>query len=405
MAYDYEGNYIDDSGMGPNPDFAVQPQEAPATASNFAVQTGSPPASGYLTEKDFTYTPPSQTTETQEGYYDTEGNYVAPYNDPYKGGFLSYNGRNFAVPVLHEAGNGFATPYYEARTNTGDLAAAVMAGEGQAVRLLDGAGNVIYQGLGPTGARDVASVANQLSLEGGKNAAWNIQIEDPANKGVFNSAGYESVDKAKNHTLRNLIVDIVPQVVAAIATGGTSLGWQMAAAAAATIPGDIVQKKSLTDSIFRAATAATTAGVLKGTDVGKSITSGITKGVGNITNSFAPAVTDAAASTAQGTVEGVTVTGSQLPNIIRGSLTGLSGGAGQEVLQGGTNGDPITSAPPSGTVSEGTPLVDAATQTQVDELVVLGKKLGATIPLKSSLARWRKGSLPLRCRSGSGGRV
>jgi hypothetical protein len=360
MPYDDQGNYVEDN---PAQDFAVQTGGAPAPTSNF------------LTEKDFTYTAPVATTEPQEGSYDNEGNYVPPYNDPYKGGFLSYDGQNFAAPSLHEAGGGFDTPYYEARTNTGDLAAAVMAGEGQGIRLLDSSGNVIYQGTGPNAARDATAIANKLSMEGGKTAAWNIQIEDPANKGTFNSAGYESVDKVKDHTLRNLLVDVIPQIVAAVATGGTSLGLQMAAAAAATIPGSVVQHKSLTDSIFRAALAGGTAGVLKGTNAGQAFTSGVSKGVTGATNAITgatvPAAVNAAAPAVAGELPGVLVTASKsvVPAAVRGTLSGLPnlvGGSGKNFGTGDGAGDTL----PGANTVDGVTVEGSRVPTDVDPVVV-----------------------------------
>jgi len=317
------------------PNLAVQTGGAPNEGdieqpSSFTVDTGAP-ANNYLTNTDFKYIPPAAETEQQEGYFDNDNNWVAPSSNPYAGGIVSFNGQNFAAPTLQQAGGKYATPYYEARTNQGELAAAVMANEGQGVRLLDETGNVLFQGTGPDAARNATAIANQLSTSGGKTAAWNIQIEDPANKGNYTSAGYESVDKVKDHTLRNLLVDIVPQILMAVATQGLSVGYQMAGAAAATIPGSVVQHKSLTDSIFRAALAGGTAGVLKGTTVGQNITSGITKGVTGVTNAITgatvPAVVDAAVPAVAGTLSPLTVTaaGKVLPGVIKGTLDSLPG--------------------------------------------------------------------------------
>ena len=263
-----------------------------------------------------------------------------------------------------------------------------MANEGQGVRLLDETGNVLFQGTGPDAARNATAIANQLSTSGGKTAAWNIQIEDPANKGNYTSAGYESVDKVKDHTVRNLLVDIVPQILMAVATQGLSVGYQMAGAAAATIPGSVVQHKSLTDSLFRAALAAGTAGVLKSTTVGQNITSGISKGVTGVTNAFTgatvPATVEAAVPAVLGELSPLTVTAASkvLPGAIKGTLESIVGGSGANILRGGGGNDDlsvkdpsVTSAPPEGYVSPGSELAKAATPTDVEQIVIMGNKL------------------------------
>jgi hypothetical protein len=250
--YDDNGNYVDPG------QFAIN---APATS-------GGSTGNRYLTNDNIKYTAPTANTST-EGYTDTEGNYIPPVQDPYAGGFLSIGDLNIAAPTLHEAGGGFSTPYYEARTNSGDLAAAVMAGEGQQIRLLDGSGNVIYQGTGPNGSRDVAALANYLSSTDGKNAAWNVQVDQG---GKWTSAGYESVDKVKQSTLGKVADIALPIALSLLAPGiGTALGFSglgiggsVAARAAAQAIGSglgsaissVGQGRSGSDTLLRALTSA-----------------------------------------------------------------------------------------------------------------------------------------------------
>ena len=243
----------------------------------------------YLTGADFSYIPPPPPTEgANEGTYDNEGNYIPPYNNPYAGGLLKIGDKNIAAAGL-ESGGGFNGSYYAARTNTGDLAAAVMASDGQGVRLVDGSGKVIYEGTGSNGARDVASLANYISTSDGKNAAWNIQIEDPNNKGTYNSAGYESADKVKNKfDVGGFLVDVIaPMALFAIpgigpmlgsalmsAGGAIAAGLGLSGAVGAAIPlmlkagagaiaSGLIQGKSVTDITKSTLLTMATAGALK----------------------------------------------------------------------------------------------------------------------------------------------
>ena len=310
-----------------NPDFAVQGYYDDngnyVDPGQFAVDTGGGAPTGgattsgvnYLTGADISYiAPPPPTEGANEGTYDNEGNYIPPYTNPYANGFLKIGDKNIAAAGL-ESGGGFNGSYYAARTNTGDLAAAVMASDGQGVRLVDGSGNIIYEGTGSKGAQDATSLANYISTSDGKNAAWNIQIEDPANKGTYNSAGYESVDKVKNKfDVGSFLVDIaVPMVLMAIPgmqgfgaamMGGLGATGTLAAVGATalnaglgSVAAGIVNGRSAEDIIKSAGMTMLTAGALKGVGADKIINNTI----GKVTNPIQGTLT----STVRNGIDGV----------------------------------------------------------------------------------------------------
>jgi hypothetical protein len=375
--------YYDDSGQWVD-------AGAPAVRGNNTASTGatSTEAPNYLTGADIKYIAPTNTADTTDmGVYDENGAYVPPHKDPYANGYIQLGDKNIAAAALHDAGGGFSTPYYEARTNTGDLAAAVMAGDGQGVRLVDSKGNIIYSGTGADGARDVTSLANYISQTDGKGAAWNIQIEDPNNKGTYNSAGYESVDKVKKPGALTTILEIAAPIIlgamfpplAALGTaftGATGLaGTMLNAGILNVISGTgakLIEGKSfgdaLTSGLKQGVLTGLTAGVVKGlpTNVQNIInTPGniITKGVHAVENAV-PGLSNTMGTINEGLWKGIDAVGGVTQPIFSAAGTGLKAISGVEKAVLGPLGqlthavtDPIhnlVSGPPA-SVTPGTP--------------------------------------------------
>jgi hypothetical protein len=106
-------------------------------------------------------------------------------------------------------------PYYAPRTNDGDAAGAVYAAPDQKVRMIDPkTGSVVFEGVGPEGAKQATALANSLSMSDGKKAAWAIQKDDP-NQG-WQTMAADAVDTVHPNLLVTLASVALPLILGAV---------------------------------------------------------------------------------------------------------------------------------------------------------------------------------------------
>lgn len=270
-------------------------------------------------------------------------------------------------PELKPAGGQYGTSYYEAKTNNGLFAGAVMASPDQQIRLVDpNTGDVIYQGTGPEAARIATATANSISQGDGKKAAWQIQ-------GNYGDQGWvtQAEDlKDTNHNFLGKLLDIalpilgaifLPGIGAAIGIGGltgasgaaTALGSGVGAAVGSTTSG-VIQGKPIGDIALGAGLAGLGAGVV-GPALGH-VVSGIGGSGGTlIGNAAGDTLGTTATELAPLTV---TAAGSALPAAAGAGFGGVgagalsSGGGGGNTVQPSTDiaGLTVSPAPTPSTV-------------------------------------------------------
>lgn len=341
-------------------------------AANFAVSPAVPVVS------ELPVAPPSfAVSPTKTGVVTERGNgpdpadpdfAVKPANDP---NFGAYGGSasRYVAPQLQEANGRFSTPYYAAYTNDGDLAGAVMVAPGQAVRLVDAkTGDVIFEGEGPEAAQQAVGIANAVSEDRGRKAAWAIQADYGPDKGWVSQAA-ERYDPKKSGFFGSL-ADIALPVLGAMlmpVTGGMSAAFAAGlGAAGGSALSSIAQGRSLSATLIRAAGAGIGAGVIGpsvntalGSLGAQAATQGVTQGVTQVgTNAAVQAgtqgVLQAGAQAATGGLGNllteVVVNGVRtlVPAAVAsgfgaagGALAGgaVSGGGGSNTLQGDAGAD------------------------------------------------------------------
>lgn len=262
---------------------------------------------------------------------------------------------HYAEPTLSPASGRYATPYYSAYTNDGDFAGAVMAAPGQKIRLIDPSnGQVIFEGEGPEGAKMATQIANAVSQEKGRHAAWQIQ-GDYGQEGWKTQAA-ERYDPKKQGLLGKL-ADIALPILGAVlmpVTGGLSAALAAGlGAAGGSALSSIAQGRSLSDTLVRAALSGAGAGIGTGAlgSLGGSGAGSTAAGAGGATGSGlgSSAATFTAAELA-GAVAPLTVTaatGSGLGGALGAGLGSGLGGAlqgniGSDNLQGGAGNDTVS---------------------------------------------------------------
>ena len=374
------------------------------TGANTGGGTG---ARDYLTNTDISYLPPP--AGTSAGYTDEDGNFIpsSPGN-----GYITFGDQRISAAGL-ESGGGYGGQYYAARTNTGEFAAAVMAADGQGVRLRDGSGAILYEGTGPDAARDAASLANYMSQSDGKKSAWKIEIEDPNNKGQYQQAGRDEADKEHSGGFLKTLVSIVAPMVlmaipgmqgfAAAMAGGLGLGTAGTAVATAaisagmgSIAAGVINGQSLGNIIKGTLLTMATAGALKGVGADKVINSTIGKvtnpiqhtlnnvvdkafvstiganATSDMANAFSGAgntVGQVAGKVGEGAIEGLTV----LANPLRGA-TNLVSNVGNLINGSTPSKAVINDVPPRPDLSR---FNSTPTPGELDRLVVTGASTGA----------------------------
>lgn len=294
---------------------------------------------------------------------------------------------SYQPPSLMQADptRGFNTPYYAAYTNDGDLAGAVMAGVGQGIRLVDAkTGEVVFEGTGPEAAQQAVGIANAVSDDKGRKAAWRIEADYGGDKGWVAQAA-ERYDPKKSGlfgTLADIALPILGAVLMPV-TGGLSgaLAAGLGAAGGSAIS-SIAQGRSLQDTVMRAGLSGLGAGfVAPGVNSAlgnlgvRGLTEGATQGVGQ---TAAQGLTQGAT---QGVVDGagtllseVVVNGVRtlIPAAVSTSLGAGAGSLAGGALTGGGGGG--TSAP----TQPSQPAQPATPPTDLEGLVVTGIRNGIT---------------------------
>lgn len=176
---------------------------------------------------------------------------------------FNYSALKGGEPQLMPAGGQYSTPYYAAYTNDNDFAGAVMAGEGQKVRIMDPRnGDVIYEGVGPEGAKQATAIANSVSQSEGRKASWHIQVGDGEN---WTSVASDRYDPKKQGFLGKLADIALPILGAVLAPMTGGMRAAMAAglgAAGGSALSSAAQGRSLKDTLLRATLSGVGAGVV-----------------------------------------------------------------------------------------------------------------------------------------------
>ena len=267
------------------------------------------------------------------------------------GGTAANPGGQLQLTQVSPAGGKYATPYFGLYTNSGDQNGAIPAVEGnQRVRLVDPrTGEVLVEGTGMTGAQQIATLANSISGDMGRKAAWQVQYEFQPDQ--FTTVGYDRADP--KHNLLKTIVQIAgPLLGAAIPGLAPALG-----AALGGFGSTLATGGNLKQALLSAATSgignsagSVLSSVLKGAPVGSAITTGLRgtnplSGItGALTGGGAPAtsLTDlgfgplaagyggtlANALSGLGTVAPLTVTAAGAPSVLSTALSGAGSAVG-----------------------------------------------------------------------------
>lgn len=151
---------------------------------------------------------------------------------------------------LMPANEKWANPYYAAYTNSGDIAAAIPATltDQQRVRLLDpNTGETLAEGFGKAGAQQIATLANAVSSDLGRKAAWKIDVETSPDQ--FQTIGYDRADP-KHQGWQTFLKIVAPLLGAAIPGIAPALGAALGGAGASLATGG-----DLKDALLSAATA------------------------------------------------------------------------------------------------------------------------------------------------------
>lgn len=327
------GAMIVDRGMGPNPeDLVVKPPVVQDEMLIVDPRRPAPPLPVEGAPDDLSVQPASGASQADLSVYGVNGRY--------------------GEPELSPAGGQYSTPYYSAYTNDNDFAGAVMASPGQKIRMVDPSnGDVIYEGEGPEGARMATQIANAISQEKGRHAAWQIQGDYGAEGWKTQAA--ERYDPKKQSTLGKL-ADIALPILGVLlmpVTGGMSAALAAGlGAAGGSALSSIAQGRSLSDTLIRAAVTGVGAGVV-GPAVGNAVGSlgggAAGSATGSAAGSGAGALSSAATFTAAelaGAVAPLTVTaaaGSGLGSAIGAGAGALAGGAASNGLSGGSGTDVV----------------------------------------------------------------
>jgi hypothetical protein len=263
---------------------------------------------------------------------------------------------------LMPANEQFSTPYYEARTNTGDLAAAVGVDPTQRVRLIDPkTGEVFFEGTGPDAARMAVTQANVRSQDLGKNAGWSIEVAKPGED--WQEAGYESVDKKKSGLL-GLIADIGLPILANLILPGSGFLATAGAAAAGSGVSSALQGRSLEDALLRAGVTGLTAGTLRGVGGGGggggSYADAIARGYANTSANPLAGAFDIASNAAGAAGDGIGSTVGEV--VVRGLPAAVTQGGSSVLTNAATTGLGALAGTGIGTLVEGLDVTVPRTQ-------------------------------------------
>jgi len=170
------------------------------------------------------------------------------------------------------------TDHYVTYTNDGDFAGTVMVAPGQKIRMVDAIdGSVVFEGTGPEGAKQATALANTMSQDKGRKAAWKIEAENE--QGGYTTQASERYDPKKQSFFGKLADIALPiigialaltpggqAILAGMIAAGGSVGLSAAAvsagvgAAAGSTLSSVGQGRSLKDTALRAAISGVGAG-------------------------------------------------------------------------------------------------------------------------------------------------
>lgn len=310
-------------------------------------------------QTDYAVTPPVAAaspyavTPAKTGNADTTGDLTSADAPPAASPSGAPTGYSYQAPQLTAANGQYATPYYSTTTDNGDFAGAVMVGQNQQIRLVDGkTGDIIYQGTGPEAAQVAAGVANGVSQDKGKKAAWAIQA-DNGDQGWVTQA---EDNKDTKHSLLGSLADIALPILGAVfapVTGGLSaIAAAGLGAAGGSALSSVLQGRSLSDTLLRAslsgAGGALGAGIV-GAGVGSTAgatggATGSAAGAAGTSGALGSAVGGATAGALPGTIGELVVNGvaqSALPAALASGAGALAGSVGSGMLQGSSGSDTL----------------------------------------------------------------
>ena len=295
-------------------------------------------------------------------------------------------------------------PYYAPRTNSGDAAGAVYAGAGQKVRMRDPVtGDIVFEGVGPEGAKQATAIADAMSVNKGKKASWEIQ-SDGGDQG-WQTMAADAVDT--KHNLLGTLADIALPIIGvlmALPTGGLSLGLTIPAslggaamaaglgAAAGSTLSSVAQGRSLGDTLTRAAISGVAAGVggplLSKVPGMSAVTSTLAKVPGVNWLATGPSVFGSGAGAGAGAI-----TSTVLPNIA-GSSVAAAGSMTPAMIAGRVASGVLTPAAAQILTTVAAAPTAAAAATAVEELIVTaGLSRAAAQGLVSSVISGGTGAL------------
>lgn len=290
------------------------------------------------------------------------------------------------------------TDYYVTYTNDGDVSGVIGANAGQKVALIDPkTEEILFYGVGPEAAAQAAAMANQISSDKGRKAAWQLAINTSESDDEKNwqVAAYDKKDP-KNNILGKIASIALPILGAIVLPGigaglgigglvgssgaatalGAGLGAGIGSLAASGLNGD-----SFKSALLKAGLTGLTAGLLPsvpgmdklGSALGRipGLNSGLgaLQGVGNsIGSSLGGALGTGAASSTAGAL--ASTTGS----LIGGSSTGsLMGNIASDMLAGGISSSII------GTTAASAAAALTAASTMLGEVVVTAATKNAVV--------------------------
>ena len=295
-------------------------------------------------------------------------------------------------------------PYYAPRTNSGDAAGAVYAGAGQKVRMRDPVtGDIVFEGVGPEGAKQATAIADAMSVNNGKKASWEIQ-SDGGDQG-WQTMAADAVDT--KHNLLGTLADIALPIIGvlmALPTGGLSLGLTIPASlggaamaaglgsAAGSALSSIAQGRSLGDTLTRAAISGVAAGVggplLNNVPGMSAVTSTLAKVPGVNWLATAPSIFGSGAGAGAGAI-----TSTVLPNIA-GSSVAAAGSMTPAMIAGRVASGVLTPATAQILTTVAAAPTAAAAATAVEQLIVTaGLSRAAAQGLVSSVIAGGTGTL------------
>ena len=285
------------------------------------------------------------------------------------------------------------TDHYVARTNDGDFAGTVMVAPGQKIRMVDKiTGDVVFEGTGPEGAKQATAIANAMSQDKGRKAAWSIEAENE--QGGYTQQAAERYDPKKQGFFGKL-ADFALPIIGAIVGG--PIGAALGSAASSVAQGRNLKQtlvrgalsgagawaapgitNAVTGAFGQGAAGGISQGAAAAADFGAALGSGgvnaatntITNaagavlGGGALAGSAAQIAASVAAKGVENTIAELVVTG--LPRAAATSLVNSAIGAGGGALLGGIAGD--TLAPPSANMPPSQP--QSQPPTDVEEVIV-----------------------------------